>query len=402
MVKTNTFIWSDNWCIENSIAWFVDGINNILFRLDMNTSECSFIAELPDNAKNKFRLNPRCIKCGDDIFCFPDIGQYIWIYQLSASQFQKIRVNNPNNERLCVANFWQCGDKIFAVSIGLKQVIEIDILEKKIDAYYDLTESSEEKIALSTKVLDSIYSTSCVTNKIYQFNIETKSTAVHTIPNIRGGFRTICFDGENFWLSGYRKEIYVWNKESNTVRIINEFPHQFGIYNYQPNPDILLDCNIDLYETPAFVDSVVSEQCIWFIPFQTNKILFVNKNTYKVNVLEIDDEDETESSILANQMKHKYLLEWNGGNDRLILFSFKNSCILEIDTYMKRAERKAYTFTNECLQKLMLLFNDQGKLFLESNTIDREVFGQGISTNGFSRSVKICRNNGYSIYNRLR
>ena len=48
-MTNSSFIWSDGWWIEDNIAWFVDGEHSILYRLDMNTGGCDFIAQIPNN-----------------------------------------------------------------------------------------------------------------------------------------------------------------------------------------------------------------------------------------------------------------------------------------------------------------------------------------------------------------
>ena len=162
----NKYIWSDGWWIEDSEAWFVDGERNILLKLNTRTNECSFIASIPNGKQNRFRLNPKCLKIENAIYCMPDTGDYIWIYQLEKREFKQIKVNNPKKGRLAINNFWLHGKKIFAVSIGLRQIIEIDTDKKCIVNYYDLDGNISESILIS----DNIFCVSSETNIVYQFD----------------------------------------------------------------------------------------------------------------------------------------------------------------------------------------------------------------------------------------
>lgn len=402
-MKKSFCFWSDNWWIENDMAWLLPGNGqcNALLQMDMKKHQCNFIAELPEGIVNGFRLNPRCLKCGNEVFCMPDTSSYIWVWRLEVAQFQKIRILNPNKKRVSIVNFWKCGKYIFAVAIGLKQVIKINIQEKRIENYYDLCNDVDEKISLSIKVDEHIYIVSSVSNRIYQFDINTEDCITYTIPNVVGGLRTICSDGMNFWLSGYRKEIYIWNKESNTTEIIDNFPPQFGIYNFCGTNEPFVNYDIVQYNTPTFVDSIILGEYIWFIPFQTNNIIYIHRETHEISVFEMDGEDETEKSINENTMKHKYLLEYVKDNRYIGLFSLKNNCILEIDTEINRMERKSYLFSEDCLKIILKLYDKCQRILLESEHIDRLFFEEKLMACNRIRKDNELDNIGRKIYKEI-
>lgn len=381
MLRENTFIWSDNWWVEDNSAWFVGGENNALFRLDLKLRKCDFEAVLPNNMVDKFRLNSKCIKFENDIFCMPNRGDCIWVYQLNTSKFYNIKINNPNKKRILIVDFWVYEGNLYVVSAGLKQIIEISLLEKRVINYYNLTDNKDEKIALSTKAEDSIYCVSSTSNRIFQFDLKTKSTITHTISVDGGGFHTICFDGERFWLSGHRKEVYIWNKESNIVKIINNFPKQFGIYNFKEEEDVLVEYNKDLFEVPAFIDSVAIGQYIWFIPFQTNKIVYIDKATNKVYILETEGEEESANSLaLMSRMKAKYLLLCVLRERYLVLYSLKNNYILTIDIEKKEIEKREYWFSDECLNAIAEL--KRSEICREGRSLDEDVYKSMLYNSG--------------------
>ena len=393
----NSFIWSDNWWVENEKAWFVDGETNILFQIDLNTQECKLIAELPNIEKNTFRLNPRCIKYENDIYCMPDTGDCIWVYQLECEQFTQIQINTPPKVRLGVNFFWIYNEKIWAVSVGLSKILEIDTNGKKIDNYYNIG----GQISTTIMVQDSIYCVSPVKNCIYQFDLVTKKCIEHIIPNVKGGLRTICFNSDSFWLSGYHKEIYIWNKEKNMVKMLDKFPIEFGIYNYEKNNKLILDCDSDCYDVATFLSSIFVGRYIWFIPFRTNRIIYVDKDTYEINVFEILEEEETESSLLSNRMKHKYLLEYIRDNRYIGLYSLKNKCMLEIDTNERKIEWREYFFNNESLQKMAFLFDEQKMVFLEENSIYREAYKIKLEKNNIAKKDRLYESIGLKIYRKI-
>lgn len=393
----NKFVWSDNWCIEDETSWFVDGEHNILLKLDLKTNECNFVVEVPCNGKNGFRLNPRCIKVENDIVCMPDMGDSIWVYQLESAEFKRIAINNPNDKRLSIGNFWIYNKKIVAVSMGLNQIIEIDIQTKKIDNYYNLN----EQISTSIKIDDSIYCVSPISNCIYQFNLVTKKCLNHVLPSKIPGIYTISYDGENFWLSGYCKEIYIWNREKNILKILDNFPEQFGIYNYKGNKSNIVDCALKHYDVPIFLSSIPIGQFIWFIPFQTNKIIYIDRDTYNINSFEIVEEDENEYSIASNRLKHKYLVEYILEDRYIGLFSLKNNCIFEIDTAEKRVNRKKYYFSEDCILKMTQLMMNQKQYFVEGIAVEREAYMKALESNYIENIMTMKTNIGRTIHQEM-
>lgn len=382
--KTNCFMLGGCWYIENDIAWLVDIQRNILFYLNMKSEKCDYVASIPNIKTGKFRLNQTCLKAGDDIYFLPDIGDRIWIYNLNNKKFKQIAVDNHDKCRIGIYKFWFYNNKIYAFSTGLKKVIEIDTAGQAISSYFVISDLKEEKIdsEIGIRVGNDIYFASSVANYIYQFSLETKQTTVYTIPLIRGGFQTICYDGKMFWLSGYRREIYVWNREQNSAKVLKDFPDEFGIYDFKGANENILDCVADEYAVPAFIDACFIGKYIWFIPFQTNKIIYADKDTYDIYAFEIEDENESRESMEGNILKHKYLFQYTRDDRYIGLFSLKNQQVIEIDCLEKKAERKSYFIEDESLARMVSSKN----IFLhENNKLDQVIF-----TKWLSRKIKFA------------
>lgn len=393
------FTWGDNWQIEGDKTWFVSGMYNILFRMDLRTKECELAVCIPEEAPSKFRLTPYCLKCENSIFCMPDNGAAIWIYDIKKNNFSKITLNNPNKVRLKVYDFWKYENKLFAVSNGLGQIIEIDIIKKKIEKYHILCD--EGKIEKSIKAGTKIYSLSSVSNEVYQFDLNTKKIMTYKIPNIERKFSTFCFDGEKFWLSGYRKEIYVWDMEKNTVKTIGGFPGEFGIYNFAKDTEGEVDCIAEEYEQPVFLNVVAVDRNIWFLPYQANKIIYMDKENNKLHVFEVDDENETKQSLLERtSLWSKYILEYIREDRYIGLFSVKNNCILEIDALQKKSESKKYVLGNQCMQQITQMY--AGSILYEDR-FSKEVFKTALLNRSGEEKNKISMNTntGLRIYEEM-
>ena len=244
-------IWGDNWWIEKNKAWFIWGSLNILCCLDLEMNECELLTYIPEILESRFRGNSICYKYGNDIYCMPIYGKSIWVYSMVDDNFCEIRVNNPNEGLINIQDLWEYNNKIYAISTGLGQLIEIDLNEKKIKNYYSIIQ--DKIIVKSIKVDSLIYCLVGENNEIYRFNLETKETNRYKLPNIGRKFNTICFDGEKFWLSGYNKEIYVWDQKKNEISILDKFPRDFGMYDFTEETDGKVNTITEKFEKFIFL-----------------------------------------------------------------------------------------------------------------------------------------------------
>ena len=387
--QQNEYLWGDKWGVENSRAWFVTGKFNVLISVDMATDQFKIVAALPGGL-NVFRQNSNCIKCENTIFCMPDKGNCIWCFDLFTKEFQKIEIINPEYLSVGIGDFWRCEGIIWAVSGGLKQILEIDIKKKKVVGYYKITTQEDENIAKCAKDRNYIYITSASKGRIYIFNIEKRELKVQELSVVKDGLRTISVDGEKIWLSGYKKEIYMWNQKKNKVEFLNDFPLNFGIYNLDGKEKPLLDCEATKYDTFTFLESIDLGGYIWLIPFQTSQILYINKDTNEINTFEIEGEDE--DSIKNREMNCKYVLQYVY-NDRYIgLYSIKNKVVYEIDVYTMELSIRMFTIDLE-----NPITMPGSWILQESIDAERALYKKLIGTNG--ETILGKENIGKKIYN---
>lgn len=398
-VKDDLFIWGDNWWIEEGRAWFVWGMENVLFCMDLITGQCESAVCIPDTNSKTFRLVSNCLKCGDNIFCLPGTGNHIWIYDLKCRKFSNIYIDNPSRCQLGF-DFWLYDNKLWAVSANeFRKVLEIDTIHKKIEKYYTICE--EGTLARSVMVNSSIYTLALDTNQIYEFDVRTKEIVVYALPDIKGKLWTVCFDGEKFWMSGFQKEIYVWDQNTNMINTITDFPEGFGVYDFtRETATGEADCMSENYEYHMFNFSVLAGNKVWFIPYNANKILYADKGMHELHSFDIDEENETKESIMARtSLGYKYLLGYVKDDRYLGLFSIKNNCMLEIDAVEMRYSYKRYDYCagigNDCLKAYA---KQRDGIFYEGVLWHRNVYKELIRVkNVESQNIGGC-NIGKEIY----
>lgn len=345
MVNGNqAFIWSDGWWIEKDRAWFVDGISNTLFSVDLDTGECNEVSCIPNlDQYITYRFTPFCVKYAKDIFCIPGFGKNIWVYNMEDESFTEIDTDKPKHLQWG-AQFWVWNDTLFIAAAGWNKIIEVSISQKIITNYYMICENDFIKGSVLTG--GNIYAVSSRFSKVYQFNLTTKKVNTYLLSDMEKRLTTICFDGEKFWLSGYQKELYIWDKEKDSFITINNFPGCSEIDTIVKNKD--KENNLPVFNRSVFVGGY-----IWFIPIGLNKIIYADKKNNVLSVFEIYAENETKDDVLWGEEQGigNYLLEYVKDDRYMGLFSARNSRILEIDTKELKYQWKEYYFGDNYLQQ---------------------------------------------------
>ena len=375
-------LWTDNIWYEGDKAWFVSGELNALFELDENEHDCKCVGKIPNTDFSERRQNSNCIKAGENIFCFPYGGKEIWVYDLRLKEFYQIEIDNPLGISLQIYDFWLQSDTIYAVSMGLKQVVEIDIVKKEIVKYYKIVEDENERLSFGEKVGESIFCCSVTKNRIYELNVSTGNVTYHEFPKINTNISRICFDGSKFWLSGKNKAIYIWDKKENVITELNDFPQKFGVYDFLNKRENVLDCTINEYEDATFFKMVSSEKYVWLIPFRTNYVLYVDKETYEVKYLDITEEVENRNTLQAvdRALNHKFLVLYYRNKKMIGLYSLKNNNILEIDTESVMWKYKEFD-AKKAIAKLFLECSKLQEVLTENTFCDLECLVEILKSN---------------------
>ena len=215
---------------EQNDVWFVGNEDNILWNMNMETYEIRYITSLPlRNQENAYRMYPKCIKVDEYIYCLPDVASEVVIYDLTKKRTEYININ-MNEKRIGIYNCWKQKDTIWCVSYFMQQIIEIDTNVRKIRGIYPIFKNAEMLIGYEAVMQGKyIYCTSRNTEIVCRFDTETKITEYFSLRTGDKGFNTITEDGDIFYLTGYRRAIYIWNQKNNSIEIIDKFPQEYGV-----------------------------------------------------------------------------------------------------------------------------------------------------------------------------
>lgn len=333
--------------MEGDKAWFLGGEVKGLFEVDLIENRCQLVDIIPELEVYARRTYPMCMKFDNRIFCLPDIGKCIWIYDLQYKKWENIIVNDSENIRVGIRNFWRQEEYLWCVANGLRQIVKVNLKKAEIEQYWDITGDSVDMFAGSVMKGDNIYIVSSENPQIYKFNIKSGETEIRILPDIKDKFLTISYDGKKFWLSGLKWVIYVWDECNNTIEFLKNFPDKFGSYSTDGKTEKIRDD-----ETVVFISNVCLGDNIFFLSSKANQILYINKHTYETNILEVDNEDETPMELKKQLLHHKYLFEYIRKNRYIGIFSLKNQQIFEIDTIELKDIHFNIVMNKDIMQKI--------------------------------------------------
>ncbi|MCM1251241.1 MAG: hypothetical protein NC321_00305 [Clostridium sp.] len=354
-------LWCDRMACDDSGAWMM-GVNiNALFYVDFSTKKYEFITDFPDVPIMAFRVNQYCMKIGDEIYLFPDFGECIWVYHLVDKKLSKIALDNPNKVRFIIGMACRCGDNIYAFSAGLEQIIEINIIKKTVTGIYSISAYIQSQklgiTRISSEVCvvnNNIYFTIPAQNLICEFSTVTKRITEFNIKyDIMA--QTICYDGDDFWITGQTKEVIRWNKERNEVVSVYNMPASIGQEQFEVENEKAFENIEDIRcKNPLFRWSVKIKDKIWFIPYAANKIVCINKNTYEVNVCDMESEYADEGIWYRDNcfdcvFRERYIILYSYKRRQYLLIDTDTNIMQLVDIILEK--ESAERFAQKCQEK---------------------------------------------------
>lgn len=392
------FPMSENWWIEKEKAYFCGTRISALFCVDLNSLQCEIVSWLPEHNRFDFFVNPYCMKYKDAVVCLPGTGNKIWLYDTKKEAWKKIEIENTGQLIISMESCKHANGKVWLLEYDTGKILQVDYHKGNVERKYQLSYDGEE-IYYGEYVIvqDKLYTT--VRNRVYGVDVGNGNILIYEIPDVKVGLFTICYDGVNFWLGGYGKEIYIWNPEQGLVKSLTEFPKEFGIYHFHEAPDI--DCatfSNTADESPFFEHSFVLGKYIWYIPNQSNGIVYVDRETYKIYFLEIEKERETKES-LERDYAAKFLFLYIREERYIGIYSIQNQWIFEVDAVMLCVEYKEYELSGESILELAKDIGeyDDGQIFQEKKEKDAILFSAMLETNNKAGNKQV-KNIGEQIY----
>ena len=331
-----------NWHLKNDKAWFLSTVRSDLFEVDFFNETLEYLSQVP-SSEASWGHSSTCFKQDDYIFCFPIYGAHISKFDTIKYKWKQIPIVMGKKMPLIAEQYWIMRRNVFLYARGINSIIEFDSHSDYIVGVSELPTERGERLGLAVKHEDNIYIVSNSRPMIYKFNMADKSIRKIYIDLKDVKLWTICYDGKFFWLTGFGKNLYRWDETSGSVQIFHT-PSNFGRYCFDKS-DRNLYCGSSAYNGPAFQGSFKVGEYIWFIPSQTNSILFIDAYG---NVHPFPIEEDVESFYtLERAVPHIYFIQYVRDERYIGLFSCKNEWSVEIDAVDLTYKIRSYSVTED-------------------------------------------------------
>ncbi|MCI9048748.1 MAG: hypothetical protein HFG71_16155 [Hungatella sp.] len=388
MIGRLGMIWSDNLELRDNTGWFGGGEINALFQADFVSEKYKLLTPFEDDKILGVRRYTICKWLHNKVFCFPIYGDYIKVYHLDQCIWSQIDIENPEDvQRMRFSDALIYDGKIYGFTRGLRAIVEIDPEREELCNYIYIPEDLGMLSSNCLQHHNLIYCIFGSSRSLCEINVETEEINLYDVPFDVKGINTINLVGEEeFWFSGFEKIIYIWNKRTDRKTTLY-LPKEFGNYRVDDNKKLILDYGSMENEDVIFIKSIDLGDNIWFIPFRSNNIVYVNKKTYEMAMLEIDGEKE-DCDSWNRKMNHKYLVEYIRDERYIGLYSLKKSGLLEIDTHTYSVREKRFELDTESVERLKELILRKNIVINDREEIHKRIF------------IEICGDrNKYNIKN---
>lgn len=394
MKNDGNSILFDEMQLDGEYAWAGGTKLNALFKIDLNSGQCQFVTDFIDYDLNNFRKNQICRKCKDDVFCFPDFGSSIWVYNTKDKQLNSIPVDCDDGVRIGIFIVVEGENQLFAVSQGLNKIFEVDIQTKKIIERHEIVKGREkiETSESSVMVDGKLYFVIVDTGNICEFDLVSKKIQLYSIFQEDQRIYTICHDGHCFWMSGRTRELFRWDKTLNQIQAFDCFPSDFGRYYISKDNQFSVDYSKE-YVKPIFCHCVCLPEEIWFIPFDANMIIYIDRNNYAIHSFHVMEEYEDGEARINGAVK--YRLEYVRDNRFICLYSYKHQKYMEIDTVNKTIKYKNIVISRTGIKDLINCMTSRERIVYEYYPLQLKDF---ICADSSSFESAACSDIGNEIY----
>ena len=336
---------ADHFYTEGKKTWFISILNGYLLEIDKETNTVAILDKIPGHVR--VRIFSYCYKFSNHIYCLPDRGSTIWKYDCSVHTWSEIIISNQMRARIASYPILKLQDGLLIYASGWQTILHLSFEKNRIVKQIVISSNLDEQLEKAICVGEYIFFFSASYGTVYRYNIRFQNIHKMHLPRFVSGINAACYDGKTFWLSGKDHTIYAWDDSSNQISKL-PLPSGFRIYNFLNSSDeVFLDSGTS-HDDPIFSDILYAGGKVWFIPFRTNKILYLNRD-YDLKEFAIDEENEDIVSLKNRILNHKCIVLYVREDGSIGLYSLKNEHVIEISATEEKYQFLKFDLSNVSL-----------------------------------------------------
>lgn len=324
-------------CKDNDDVWFIGENYSLIFQAELKDCSIKKIIRIKDEELMQFRRYWKLVKVKSKLVLIPINSDKIVIFHLDREEFSYIYLNKST------ANCMNCvkqEGRIYLISDP--EIIVIDIEKETIEEYIPIPANGKVNSMAAILVEEHIFIPLMFQAAVIDFYLPERSFSYTYLDCGANGFVAGVFDGEEIWLAGDNGNIVCWNCVSNKFTVYDQTPEDFESFNYDKKGNFVTwgsgwrpgVCFKFWY------DCFLLDKKIWFIPFLSDSLLYIDKRDHGVYKFTFDNERETEISM-KNRPSRKFMFVGIQQKRYIKIYSMKRNMIYSIDsvTLLYKEER---------------------------------------------------------------
>jgi hypothetical protein len=323
--------------------WFTVRLFNALFKMNKKSWTPEYVGSFPDE-RNSFLYGGVPVSCNGHLYFPPSCAKGIMEYSPQDMKFSKILYKNSENKPFNHRDFFGAVvlDKyVYFTPHMYPAIIRLDTVTHETEYYSDWLAPLQERIydnqdAFFFQPLNTGHNTfmlpACCTNAVVEFDMNTHRSVIYEVGRESNQYGSICFDGENYWLSPrHDTPVVKWNPETGMVKEFTEI-------------------NLDDKDTQfAFLPILYLGGYVWLLPRFAKHAVKIDVRTDTVTIAKEFELDLQEEKNI--QLGVKYHFAQISG-DSIFAYNKKNSALVEYNCKTKVHREEIIRYPPEITARL--------------------------------------------------
>lgn len=221
--------------IDNEYAYGSSSKFNGLFRINMNTGECSYLQMFPKEKASARRLHTKAFLYENKIFFIPCTAKNISIYDIEKDNITSIELKEVDSQKYpwyLAGNKFNDGvlykDSLFLVASTYPAIVKLDLKTYLLE-YYSQWIKGEFAFRKSPAIVgEMFYVPSIKGNEVLCFDMETRKAKLYNVGEDNNGSWGICRIEDDLWISPQEPgPIIQWNIYTGNVKEYSNYPPQY-------------------------------------------------------------------------------------------------------------------------------------------------------------------------------
>lgn len=313
---------------DNEDVWFLGENYSLLFQVSLVDCSIKKIIRIKDEKFMQFRRYWRLLKIRSRVILIPINSTKITIYHTDRDKFSFIYLDEPTvNCMNCIEK----EQKLYLISDT--EIIVIDVEKERVEEYIPVPANGKVNSMVALLDGEHIFIPLVFQAAVIDFYIPERNFSYTYLDCGANGFVAGVSDGEKIWLAGDSGNIICWSYISGELIIYDQVPEEFESFNYDKQGNFV-KWGSGWRPGVCFkfwYDCFLLDDRVWFIPFLSDSLLYIDKRNHRLCKFTLDHERETEFSM-KNRPSRKFMFIGIQQERYIKVYSMKRNLIYSIDS----------------------------------------------------------------------